>query len=261
MQRKFFFPLVLLLPVLACCTLKNKPASNINFEITETYQSEEMLPLLAEIDLLSDSLTAAAYVKTQKALVESTSDTVRIDIDKYLRSYQRSALFQRLEPNRSQYHNAHDPFNKSSMLGFSSNKDTSGVNGILAHSSLVDKYVVFQWVPYTYEGDESYSALVALKPSSHVITLQAENIKDIKVEQTGSSNFWKLVDKIRGKDEYALSMTFDNDSLGKIKALFPEDTSVLIRYRRKGKEVFCSSTSRRLIKGAVIGYQFRRKDL
>ena len=267
MLRKLFFPCLVLL-LLACCSIKSKSPAKIDFVISETYKQEEILPLLAQADFLSDSLNAAAFVKSQNILTDNVSDTSNIDINGYLKVVRMNALFKRFEPNITTFAKE-APFKKSSILGFSQNADTAAVSAILTHSGLFKKDIVFEWVPcqnpfwgpYTDEGNKSYSALVALKPSTHIITLETKDVAEVKIQQTGASRFWKFMDKLRGTDEYALSITFKEDSIARIKSIFPDDTPLLVRYRNRDREIYYSATPDEMAAGAIIGNEFRRKDL
>jgi hypothetical protein len=247
-----YFILLAVVIFIAACSHKDNINSAPFITLSETYKQEEVLPIIAQVDFLADTLSSSNYIKTGKSLTYSSSDTAIININDYLEVGAAGPLFRKLGPNVESYRRSPSPFKKSAMLGFSRNSDTTEVNEILRRSGLVGSDIVLRWVPYGMLEGERFSALVAFHPTYKMLELSPKDIKDVKVEQRGWSGFWRMIDSLTGKAEYNVRVSLSGGATERIKSDFSSDSVLLIRCRYKGKEAYFSATAGQVIDGIAL---------
>ena len=253
--------LMALLSVSSCTTQKYDPGKT-SVTIYETYQQPEMLPVMALIDFKADSIGAMRYSNLVNWLLKSNSEPVSFDINDYLRTNQQNTLFYHLVTNVKKTNKPiASPFKQSSFLGFSTAPDTGVVNKILTDAGFTKCGTVLKWIPYdsAYHGanpwldnDTSYWGLVARNPSAKNVTLNMNDIKEIKEKQVHGNFLWNLYRRMVGPVDYYVAVSFTDTGAEKIHSAFRDDSSVLVKLNYNHKEYYNSFTPGQMEDGVVF---------
>lgn len=235
----------LLLSVIYSCNEKRN--NEFKIILNEAMKPEEILPVFATIDFGYDSLATANYLKPRNFLLGGSSDSLKVNIHRYLKFSSQNPLFKRFTPNIQRRVN---PFKRSVFLGFSLEEDTSIVNEILMASGILKYNVQLKWFPYSHsivhDGDSicyrNYSSMVALSPSHAIVYLNLNDVKKMEVKKYESNGFLgNFFQTIRGKVTYFITIEFKENSLKKITDIFPEGSYIFVECNYEGEKYYCST--------------------
>jgi hypothetical protein len=246
------------LAAVICCASCNRSLRYPSITFTETRAGEELLPMLAIVDLKQDKAGALAYVKGRQELYPTTSDSLNLNILEYLKGRYHNSLFKKLAPNVRDhpYNREESAFYKSSFLGFSYGIDTLAVNRLLGDSGLDKDGIVFKWVNYGMVDGQSYFALVGLQPGSKVLSINNADIAKVELERANPGIINQLMELITGKPYYSLTVSLKPSAAAKMNTAFTNDSCVIVRCNFENEALYYSATMQEIKDGMILDDRF-----